>query len=1305
MSTANVANKLSPLLSSHLKALSELGKPYAIIKRDEITEYNSELAEMLDMNPPSIDGLLDQFPSILDEGASSNTYDLSKYPTLPKFQEPQFERIEIDGISTLLVFHAAPIKKEEKPTLNLTPSKEAFEHRKQLERSLGQSDIIAFGVGYDGKVFFTNDPFQQIVDINDIQDKEIFDFFEPQNPDYKDTRLAELIDKDAIPTSFEVKYNNQQHDVVLWFHSVILRNEIGAIDCVAFIGENVTERRQVRKKLIKTNIQLKELFDNSFDLIQIFTASGKFRFVNDAWKLKLGYTDSEIQELHLKDLVDKDEQDHTFDLLERISSGENIDRFETVLRSKFGKKVTVSGRVNCTIEDNQEPEFRGIFYDITEKERAERAQKIYYKIANLTLSKNSITKIYDAVYEELCDILDIQNFTITQKQDKKDRFLAYPYYKYQHDVPGYPVVAELLANDAFERKKPCIIYEDGIVRIAKQKKIEIKRDYVPKIWLGVQITLNNAPFGILSIHSFKDGAVYNLKDLELLDFVAGQVSMALERQINQSKIISQDARLKSIFESSTHQIWSLDKRYHYTSLNKNYKDAVKNYFGVAPKIDQPYVLFSRSLRDKALKKFWKDRYNEALEGKIVNFQTSLEDLGGNVLWRDVYLNPIVLENGQIEEISVIASDITEKVASDVALRKSEEKFRNIFESFQDIYFRCNLDGVVTMVSPSVQDLLKILPEDAIGKDIREFFESEMDPKELLDNLYKKRKVKNFEGTSTVGRRKVRFLCNVRLLYSGDEPIEIEGVARDVTRLKNTNSALQKAKDLAEKSLKVKERFLANMSHEIRTPMNGIIGMIDLIASTDLSNEQLEYIKTIKKSSETLLAILNDILDLSKIEAGKMELKKKPVSLSTSIEKIYELYSHQARAKNIDLFYYLPHELPQDLMIDETRLMQIVSNLTSNAIKFSDGKGNINIAIRIIEKSDQHYFIKIQVKDAGIGISENNQKKLFTSFNQLDNSFAKTYAGTGLGLAISKELVHAMDGEIGVASTPGLGSTFWFTFKAEVPNPSDYEEVSPETSSGISKQFVNRAPKILLVDDNAINRTVASQILLKSGCDVISAEGGLEAIKMVEENTYDLIFMDIQMPVMDGVKATERIKEMLGAKTPPIVAMTAYSMEEDKKRILSKGLDDYIAKPIQAAPLINKVKDWLSFEHQEVKKEIIEEEQTPALIINQNKLNQLNKYGGKELIMSVLSDFEIESSMILDNCDKFADNKDFEGIKKELHTLKGNAGTLGVEIMAKCAAGMEKKLKENIFEGIDEDLIHLRRCFEDFRINRKNLTSS
>ncbi|MEQ9232238.1 MAG: PAS domain S-box protein, partial [Cyclobacteriaceae bacterium] len=643
----------------------------------------------------------------------------------------------------------------------------------------------------------------------------------------------------------------------------------------------------------KTNHDLKSIFDTSNDLISIFKPSGQFQFVNEAWKTKLGYTDDEVFDLRFVDVVHPDHKKETLESLMKITAGSGLERFQTTLVSKHGKNIYVNGRLTCVFEEDKPIEYRCVFFDITERIRAESAQALYYKITNLAITSANLETLYQNIHNQLSQMLKVRNFSIAFRKPLTKEFDYAFWINEKHDQRLTKDVENLLANYTIDRGSPSMIYEDGIRKIADQKKIQLS-DPLPKIWLGVVIKIEGQPSGVLSVFSYRDGAAYNNKDLELIDFVSSQVSLAMEREISEGKIENQAARLKAIFESSTHQIWSIDRNFRYTAFNQNYADEFKRYYGIDPQIGLSRKDLNEQLFDEKSVDFWNEKYEEAFKGKTLNFQNSHQKKDGTAIWRDVFINPIFLSDGKIEEVSVIANDISEKKVAEVALQDSEEKFRNIFESFQDIYLRCSMDGKITMISPSAFGMLGYSSDDAIGKPIEQFFSTESSLRQVFSQMLKDGFVQNFEAQAiNKNQKKTSILCNIRLIEKNGKPHEIEGVARDIAQLKKTNEELKQAKDVAERSLKVKEQFLANMSHEIRTPMNGIVGMIDLMGSTELSEEQSDYLRTIKRSSDTLLTIVNDILDLSKIEAGKMELKKSPVRLVETFEKVYDLYSQQA----------------------------------------------------------------------------------------------------------------------------------------------------------------------------------------------------------------------------------------------------------------------------------------------------------------------------------------------------------------------------------------------------------------------------
>ena len=1047
----------------------------------------------------------------------------------------------------------------------------------------------------------------------------------------------------------------------------------------------------------KTNQNIKEVFDTSNDLISIFKPNGSFTFVNEAWENKLGYTEDDLFDMKFVDVVDPYHQKETLESLMKISAGSGLERFQTTLVTKLGKSIYVNGKLTCVFEDDRPIEYRCVFFDITERIRAESSQALYYKIANLTITSADLDTLYQNIHDQLSRMLNVKNFSIGFKKPRTRVFDYAFWINEKRDESLTRDVENLLANYSMERGTPSMIYEEGIKKIAEQQKVTLN-DPLPKIWLGVIIKIEGKPSGILSVFSYRDTASYNNKDLELLDFISGQVSLAMERELNEETIENQAARISAIFESSTHQIWSVDHDFRFTSFNQNYADDFKKYYGQSPEVGMGLkFLKSDNFSDKT-RKFWKKKYQEAFKGKVVYFQLDQYTKKGKPVWRDIFVNPIFLADGKIEEVSVIANDISEKKTAEVALQDSEEKFRNIFESFQDIYFRCTLGGEIIMISPSAQEVLGYPTKETLGQPIGDYFSSPGNIKDVFSEAIKEGQVLNFEAVALSKKGiETPVLCNIRIIEKNGKPHEVEGVARDITEMKQNHEELRKAKELAERSLTVKEQFLANMSHEIRTPMNGIVGMMDLMGSTHLSEEQSEYLRTIRMSSDTLLNIVNDILDLSKIEAGKMKLKLAPVQLVNTFEKIYELYSQQAHLSDNTFFYHLDKKLPEWILIDEVRLMQILSNLTSNAVKFSQKKGTINLSIRVQEQKGNNFMFKVSIKDSGIGISEEDQEKLFQSFNQLDSSSSKNYGGTGLGLAISRELVKNLGGEIGVVSTPGLGSTFWFTFKGKKTKP----PVINKSQEPTLKQFATEKPEILLVDDNQINRNVASKILTKSGCNVVEVSGGQAAIELVKKTHFDMIFMDIQMPEMDGIEATHKLKALKLENLPPIIAMTAYSMEEDREKFLGQGLDDYLAKPIKAEKLIQTVKKWTRFEPIDVAKETLLEH-NQRLVVNQNTLNQLRKFGGMELIESVLTEFDEEATTQISNADKLIKAKQFEDFRRDMHTLKGNAGTLGVEKLADIAATVEKRLKENNFEELDKFLKQLKSGLNQFKETYKNI---
>ncbi|WP_462175349.1 ATP-binding protein [Pseudoalteromonas gelatinilytica] len=399
--------------------------------------------------------------------------------------------------------------------------------------------------------------------------------------------------------------------------------------------------------------------------------------------------------------------------------------------------------------------------------------------------------------------------------------------------------------------------------------------------------------------------------------------------------------------------------------------------------------------------------------------------------------------------------------------------------------------------------------------------------------------------------------------------EIGVLATAADRFRVLSQDLTQAKKTAEHTTKVKSEFLANMSHEIRTPMNGILGMARQLGRTKLTHEQMKMLNIIQSSGTGLLVIINDILDISKIEASKIELAPIPIHLNSLLDELKHLFAEQAKSKHIKLHISVADELLHCIFLaDETRLKQVLINLLGNAIKFTE-KGSVTLNVKINELGSDNLSIKFSVIDTGIGIAKENLGKLFEAFSQADTSITRRFGGTGLGLAISSKLLNLMDAPLQVKSEVGQGSRFYFELKTtQVIEQSEFEVVNKQETE--EKQLDFSSLNVLVVEDNDINQVVIEAMLNEFGISSIKIAGdGEQAVALCKEhseennlqNNFDIIFMDMQMPVLDGPQATICIRKMPAYKDTPIIALTANVLEADKRRCFAAGMNDFVAKPI------------------------------------------------------------------------------------------------------------------------------------------------
>ncbi len=621
----------------------------------------------------------------------------------------------------------------------------------------------------------------------------------------------------------------------------------------------------------------------------------------------------------------------------------------------------------------------------------------------------------------------------------------------------------------------------------------------------------------------------------------------------------------------------------------------------------------------------RDRYREQIQRKLdgrtalVTYQREHVHPDGRRIAVEIHEQLLRTKSGAAAGMRMASVDITERKESEEAAYQNAAELRALFQAFPDLFLRLDQTEAVLDANGGQHADPFLSAEKFEGRNLQDLL-----PAGVLGEI----RAAQDQGRARNGMEIVEFSIEDRLGPQAYEmrllPINWDqwiAVLRNITerkaselRLKDNaqeleqkNEELEKALTDAREATRMKSRFLANMSHEIRTPMNGVLGMTDFLLGTALNAEQREYAESIKRSADSLLALIEDILDLSRIESRKLRLDRAEFALQPAIAETASACALQARAKGLEFASAVAPEVPHWAVGDAGRLRQVLVNLLGNAIKFTE-RGRVSLTAEVARQTADSLLLKFTVRDTGIGIPRSEQGRLFDTFTQVDESNTRKYGGTGLGLAISRQLVELMGGQIGLESEPGRGSQFWFTAslgKSAKRNPPSVKSKldvrvtetpssrlpGVKSNTGTAQRAESLAPsaaqgspgpgsglgstRILLAEDNEVNQRITLRLLQKLGLAADAVVNGRQAVEAIEKRKYDLVLMDCQMPDMDGYEATAVIRSREGAgRRHTICALTANAMDGDRERCLAAGMDDYISKPVGLEKLRQALDRWI-----------------------------------------------------------------------------------------------------------------------------------
>ena len=744
--------------------------------------------------------------------------------------------------------------------------------------------------------------------------------------------------------------------------------------------------------------------------------------------------------------------------------------------------------------------------------------------------------------------------------------------------------------------------------------------------------------------------------------------------INQVKVEpnSQNELFDNILTNLSSDIVVLNTHFEYLFVNPAAISNNENRFWIIGKTDHDYC--THFAKDLSIAENRKELYTKVvLHKKPVAWEEQSINQKGETEYHLRKMSPILDADGEVTRLIGYGMDITESRKIENLIQVSEKRYRDLFNYSQAIICTHDLDGNLLTVNPALCESLGYSEGEIIGKNLSAILpeEDRLGLKNLyLSSIAIEAKAKGvFRIIKKDGSKIFLLYENFKVEEAGIPPYVI-GFAQDITERIKAEKELKINKKITEETSLLKERFLANMSHEIRTPMNGIIGMTQLLEKTNLHTEQKKFLKIINESAQNLLSIINDILDIEKIAAGKINMESIPFDLVDKTRSVISLFEYVADAKG--LTFNFDNKIGDKLIIDgdPTRYNQVLNNLIGNAIKFTD-KGSITLASSIVSETTEDVTLRFDIIDTGIGIEENKLLKIFQPFAQAYADTTRKYGGTGLGLSITKNLLELQGGTIAVQSKLGYGCKFTFTIKYKKSLSKELEVPDVEAIKPMSTELGKI--KVLLAEDNEVNQLLAKSILMHWGLETRIATTGNEVLEILNAEDFDVVLMDIQMPDKNGLEATVEIRNLADKRKRniPIIALTANALKGEEKKYVAVGMDDFLTKPFKEKELlevISRVLDNKGSFGRALDKEPVNQLTTSMIeesqcednrLYDMNSLNEVSR-GNKEFIVTLARIF---LNTIPKNCKEMAEAaecKNWDRVSNLAHKLKPTIDTMNIK---------------------------------------------